>query len=924
MMSGGGHDADRLVGFFTTDRDLVVRSWDPVLEAMTGIAAAAVKGRPLDAIVPDLARRGLADLIREPLASGATQILAPALHRYLVRCPPAAPSAEFDTMQQRVVVTPLGTGRDVVGLAFSVEDVTARMALERRLGRELRDADPAVRRAAVDALAALDEVGGDSPLTAALGDDDWQIRRLAVAGLVHRPGADLARSLVAALRDGHRDFNLLSSAIKLLTVTGIDAAAALVALLADADADVRIQAALALGSQRHPEAVEALLQALGDPDVNVRFHAIEALGKIGAPVAVEPLAATLAARDFFLSFAAIDALVRIGDPAAAAHVRPLLDDPVLAAAAAEALGQLGDEDAVPALAGALDRADAPVGALVDALVAIHARYEQTSGAALQIEDLVRRSLRAGGADRMLVEVGRATGGGLRNLVTVLGWIRGEAVDRALADLLGNTTVNHQVIEALVRFGNPMVDVLVDQLARDEVDTRRAAVAALGRIGDRRAVPALVALLEADDRPLLVSAAGALARIGDGRAFEPLLALVGDHDVAVRQAAVAALNSIGHASLPDRVGPLLDAADRNVREAAVRIAGYFGYPGCAERLLARAADPDEGVRAAALEHLPYLDHPRVADVLVEAVGRETPRARAAAAHALAAIDTPAAAAALRGALDDPDAWVRYFAAVSLGRRRDSQAFPALAALARADTAQPVRAAAIEALGAIGGDAAVEVLSAAADGPDDDLAVAALRALGSAGADRGVRALKRALGSASVVRRAGAAQALAGASQAEAVDALRWTALADADPSVWRAAIAALAAIATRRGALEEAAIDALVNVGLAPARAAAAADALASLPPAAIPALGGALARADARERLFAIDVLARIARPEASTHVVRALDDADPRVRQRAIGALARLGTRGIGRRLAAIAHRDESPVVRRTAELALARTGDA
>ncbi len=49
--------------------------------------------------------------------------------------------------------------------------------------------------------------------------------------------------------------------------------------------------------------------------------------------------------------------------------------------------------------------------------------------------------------------------------------------------------------------------------------------ALGRIGDRRATPALVAALEEPE--LAVPAAGALARIGDAAAFDALLALVGD-------------------------------------------------------------------------------------------------------------------------------------------------------------------------------------------------------------------------------------------------------------------------------------------------------------------------------------------------------------------------------------------------------------
>ena len=83
-------------------------------------------------------------------------------------------------------------------------------------------------------------------------------------------------------------------------------------------------------------------------------------------------------------------------------------------------------------------------------------------------------------------------------------------------------VRADVIEALVRHGDRVVDRLIEQLRADDRDIRHAAIVALGRVGSPRATPALVAMLERDDE-LLVAIAGALARIGDNAAFEPLLA-----------------------------------------------------------------------------------------------------------------------------------------------------------------------------------------------------------------------------------------------------------------------------------------------------------------------------------------------------------------------------------------------------------------
>jgi HEAT repeat protein len=93
-------------------------------------------------------------------------------------------------------------------------------------------------------------------------------------------------------------------------------------------------------------------------------------------------------------------------------------------------------------------------------------------------------------------------------------------------------------------------------------------------------------------------------------------------------------------------------------------------------------------------------------------------RAAAARGLGRLPGHAAPDALLGALEDADAWVRYFAVRSLARRADGAAVSALARVARADSARHVAMASMEVLREIGG-------------PD---AAAALGALG-AGADRG---------------------------------------------------------------------------------------------------------------------------------------------------------------------------------------------
>src|SRR5262249_22013083 len=156
------------------------------------------------------------------------------------------------------------------------------------------------------------------------------------------------------------------------------------------------------------------------------------------------------------------------------------------------------------------------------------------------------------------------------------------VDRALTRLMGRVDLRDEIVEAIVRHGSTTLDLLISQLKAEDLEVRRSAVVALGRIGDSSATLALVNTLS--EESLAIDAANALAQIGDSDAADGLLNLIGDDDASVRQAAVSALNSLMPAEMSKRIIPLLHDPDPNVRESAVKIAGYFGYPECASELI----------------------------------------------------------------------------------------------------------------------------------------------------------------------------------------------------------------------------------------------------------------------------------------------------------------------------------------------------
>ncbi|HET7697573.1 MAG TPA: HEAT repeat domain-containing protein [Vicinamibacterales bacterium] len=881
------------LGILTVDAALVVRTWDGWLAASTGIAAADAVGRPLADVVPDLEARGFLQRFARVLATGEVQVLAPAFHHYLVPCPPRQPSRFFDRMQQRVTLGPLREGTGIVGVMATVEDVTARIDRERELTEGLRA-------------------------------DDWTVRRTAISELSREADPDLFHALVEALRVEHRDFNVLSSALQLLAASELDLTGPLVTLMADPDPGLRMQAALALGERQTAGAVEALMAALQDPDINVRFHAIEALGRMRAGDAVDALADLAESDDFFLVFPAVDALARIHDARVVPRLIPLLRRPDITQPVADALGELGGAEAVAPLAAVVNETGhaAPV---ARALARIYERYEEHyAGGALIVSEL-QAAIAPSGAQRLLDAVDAASADDLPGLVTVLGWLRGPAVERALARLLGQPTVRSAVIEAIARreASAGIVDTLVEQLRADDADVRLAAIAALGRIGDRRAAPALAATLDRPRREI-VAAASALARIGDPSSFEALLPLLSHQDAAVRQAAIGALNSLGHPAMASRVAALLSSPDPRTRESAVRIAGYFGYPDCVDTLIERCADADDAVRRAAVEHLPYLDDPRVAAQLARALDDPAARVRAAAAQALAHLASAAAREPLRRALQDGDPWVRYYAVRSLGEIRDGSALERLSALAAADPAMHVRIAALESFGAIGEPAALDVLLQYAGDAETDLAAAALRALGRFDADRARAALKNALRAPDAMRRTAAVAGLRASAAPDAVDALAWTAGADTDAAVAAAAIEALGAIAGRSGDPFARAAAALLALTADPARRDASVAALARLPESRIATIADGLSHLQPDVRLATIDVLARLRHPDASAALRTALEDADAAVREAAVTALDRLGARGTLRLFARMAREDSSRAVRRAAAAALGRATDA
>ncbi len=904
---------EQRVGIFTTDANLTIRSWDAWLANVFGIASEKAHGQSLVTLFPELEKRGMVRRFDRVLKEGTVEVLSPVFHHYLLPCAPVEPSKRYDRMQQHVKIAPLRENESIIGIIVTIEDVTARLDREQDLAEQLASPVESVRMHAAEVLAEEETGSSAEQLVKSLGDESWRVRKTAVDGLARKAGANEVNILIRALREEHRNPGVLNSALQVLALSGIDAIEPLAEFLNDPDVDLRIYATHALGDQHDARAIPVLIGALDDEDTNVRYHAIEALGKMRALDAVDALTEIAESGDFALAFPALDTLTLIGDSRIAPRLVPLLEDEMLRSPATEALGSLGDEEVVAPLVTLLNTPYAAAEVIAQALGSLHERYEKSYQEGSYIADLVRNAIEASGVQNLLNAIDGTGSENLRTLALVLGWLEGEAVERALVRLLGQSTARKEVVEALVRYGERVTKLLVEQLQSEDIETCKAAVIALGRIGDSEAVPALVEALTGNDE-LAVVAAGTLGKIGDRRAFEGLLALLGNQDAAVRRAAVAAINSLGHPEMATRAAQLLIDANPQVRESAVKIAGYFGYPECADLLIERCFDEAENVRRAAIEHLPYLEDERVVSTLINAIENGTSQVRAAAASALAQIDGVAAKPYLLAAVNDSDSWVRYFAIRSIGQHKYSESLEALTQKAQTDTASHVRIAAVDSLGKLHEPRAIAVLAAFIESTDLDLARASLKSLGQIHHQDALPPLRKALRLPDAPRRVEALYALGSRGGEEAIQTIQWTAAADTDATVAQAAIEALARLATPE------AIAALINLTAEAARRDATIEALSQLGEQKIEVIGKGLTHTQASVRRAVVEALGRMKHPLASALLSRALADETSFVRLAAVNALAHLGNRNAEKELLRLMRTDPDTAVRRAAQKALSR----
>lgn len=185
-------------------------------------------------------------------------------------------------------------------------------------------------------------------------------------------------------------------------------------------------------------------------------------------------------------------------------------------------------------------------------------------------------------------------------------IAAPALIAALSD--SNPGVGEAAFNALLQIGGRAVPELIDSLPRVDRDSRRDIAHLLGQIGDTRAIPSLVHTVW-DKEPLVVQAALRAFQTMGERAIPGLVTLLQHKDERIRIASAWALGEIGNReAVPALIKAMEDRKSPSLRQQAADALGRIGYAEAVNPLIRALGDREKEVRKEAADALRKIGSP----------------------------------------------------------------------------------------------------------------------------------------------------------------------------------------------------------------------------------------------------------------------------------------------------------------------------
>jgi len=577
--------------------------------------------------------------------------------------------------------------------------------------RALLAPDSEERRRAVGRIADLPPSSRVAPLLAALGDDDWRVRKEAI-GLSAElgPEPDLLAALCEVFEPGD-NVGLRNAAVEALSAFGTYAVETLGPRMNRLDADGKKLAIEALGRSGEAAALDVLAPLVADEDANVRVAALEALGQIGSlrvDAARSLLVTRLDVNRPLETLAALESLVTIGAGLPFAVVESWLQDPLLGRAALALAAQSGDPKAAAPLVAALLATRDP-----EAVCAL-SEYVRASEAARRAA-LAELTQTGNLAEAVLLGWLSARDGDVepaRAALSVVGALGMAAAAPLAVAWLSDARCYAEADHALFLIGAAAIPALQRGAAAGENETAAACLDLLGRLpaeavsaDARRSLTQALASPSAD---VVRAALGALTRVGDADCLSELVRLLDDP------------------ALVSTVEPALVAISQRHPERArtfVQLSSPQGSLAHAAALVIAALAPRAKLQS--------FDTPDLTAFLVRLLMSTSHEQRRAALVALAELGSADALDAVRFALADEEQSVRSEAVRTLGRLKDkdqnSVGVPALLEVVAEARDAVLLLAALRALGESSDPRALSVLGPLVRSTDARVAVAAVEAL-----------------------------------------------------------------------------------------------------------------------------------------------------------------------------------------------------